>query len=62
LLAGDKNTRVRAAAALGMGHTGRAELIPALRKAIAEDKAHTVRTSALEAIRELQGEKPAPGR
>ena len=62
LLQGDKNTRVRAAAALGIGHTGRTELIPVLRKAIAEDKAHTVRTSALEAIRELQGEKPAATR
>jgi len=62
LLQVDKNTRVRAAAALGMGHTGRTELIPALRKAIAEDKAHTVRTSALEAIRELQGEAPAATR
>ena len=45
-----------------MGHTERTELIPVLRKASAEDKAHTVRTNALEAIRWLQGEEKPPAR
>ncbi len=53
----DKNTRVRAHAAWGIGHTMRTELIPLLRDAIKDDKAHTVRTAALEAIREIQGEE-----
>ncbi len=56
-LKNDKNTRVRAHAAWGMGHTMRTELIPLLREAIKDDKAHTVRTAALDAIREIQGEK-----
>lgn len=54
LLQTDKNTRVRGAAATGMGHTRRPELIPVLRKAISADNAHTVRTAAHEAIQKLQ--------
>ncbi|MDJ0521671.1 MAG: HEAT repeat domain-containing protein [Planctomycetota bacterium] len=54
LLVADKNTRVRGAAASGIGHSGRTEMIPVLRQAIAKDKSHTVRTAALDAIAELQ--------
>jgi len=56
VLVSDKNTRVRCAAAWGMGHTGRTELIPVLRAALEGDNSHTVRTAVLDAVKELQGE------
>jgi hypothetical protein len=51
----EKNTRVRAAAATGFGHTKRPEFIPFLRSAIENDNAHTVKTEGLAAIQKLQG-------
>ena len=54
----DKNGRVRGAAATGMGHTGRTELIPVLREAMESENAHQVKTAGLAAIQKLQGGAP----
>jgi HEAT repeat protein len=54
-LATDANTRARASAATGMKNSGRAECIPHLERALAEDKALTVKDACSEALRVLRG-------
>jgi hypothetical protein len=53
----DKNTRVRESAAKGFGNSLRHDVISVLEKVASEDKAFTVKSAALEAIRKIQGGK-----
>jgi len=55
VIEGDKNTRVREYAALGLGHTKRPDVIPLLQAVAAEETAHTVRDACMRAIKEIQG-------
>ena len=50
----DDNARIRGAAATGMGWTRRADALPLLEKALAEDNAHQVRDAVLKAITVIQ--------
>lgn len=57
-LKNDKNTRARGAAATGMGHTKRAELVPLLQETIRTETALPVKECASKAIQEIEGKSP----
>ncbi len=54
VLQGDKNARVRASAARGLGHTGDPQAIPVLERAIRDEKAFTVKDACGYALRTLR--------
>lgn len=56
-LTADKNTRCRGAAALGLGHTLRKDVVPALEAALAKDESMTVKDCISRALKELGAAK-----